>query len=293
MKKLIPLLLCIALLAGCAATYDGPTEEKSVIGTYTVTHYYSFFDWEEEHYTDRAEYSYDIYGNRVRLSEYRDGELQQVTTMRYDENGNEISRVEWDYTGLIPLPSHRREMTYDDQNRILTWVSKNGWGIEEGRSTYVYDDANHTMTWSNSESDRTIYYYDENGLELRAVSTGVGGSYETIHEYDDRGNRIGWTSTKDGANFGSYEARFDEQNRQIWGGQYDEYGNLVSQTTYVYDDEAHTKTIHRPDGWIRVEYCTPDGRPYLIEDFDENGKLTMRQTYEYLHIQVPADRKEQ
>ena len=39
MKKLICLLLCILLLAGCAETYDGPVESKTVLSSVQTTYY--------------------------------------------------------------------------------------------------------------------------------------------------------------------------------------------------------------------------------------------------------------
>ena len=44
MKKLFSLLLAVLLLAGCAATYDGPTTTVPRLTEYTVDHYYAFFD---------------------------------------------------------------------------------------------------------------------------------------------------------------------------------------------------------------------------------------------------------
>ena len=279
MKKLLPLLLCL-LLCGCAATYDGPTEGKYVLSEYEVRH--SVFGIES---TDRYVYSYDIYGNRVREMEYNDEGLEYVTKLRYDENGNEISRVEWDHTGLIPLPDSRREATYDDQGRILTSIYFDGWGRETSRSTYTYDDENLTYTWQNDSGDHQLYYLDAEGRELRVVGS---SGYETVYEYDDRGNRTGWTSYHEGIRCERYEARYDEQDRQVWGGRYDETGTLESETEYIYDDEAHTKTTRRPDDRTRIEYYAADGRLILIEDYDETGEITMIQQYYYREILVPA-----
>ena len=38
MKKLISLFLCILLLTGCAATYDGPTESKTLLSKILTTY---------------------------------------------------------------------------------------------------------------------------------------------------------------------------------------------------------------------------------------------------------------
>ena len=286
MKKLFALVLCVLLLAGCAATCDGPTETTQVLSEYEVRHYYSFSD---ETWTDRNTYAYDIYGNRVRELAYDNGELVQETRRKYDERGNEIAETVIDHEGWIPLIERRTKRTYDEQGRCLSYANYNMWGIKKGETTYTYDDEANTMTWSNGVGDSVTYYYDENGLQLRDVSN---DGYETVYQYDDRGNRIGWTSTKDGKFFSRYEAGYDEQSRQIWGILYNENGAQESKTTYTYDDEAHTKTIGRADGGIRIEYYDSEGRRHLIEDYDAEGKLTMVQQYFYQDIRIPANGEE-
>ena len=286
MKKLICLCLCVLLLAGCAATYDGPTEAKPMLTEYTVDNYYSFFDGEEVHHTNRTVYAYDIYGNRVREMEYRDGELADVTNYRYDEKGRQISRTIWDRSGWFPKFVSRTRRTYDEQDRSLSYESYNFWGRVESGSYYSYDDEARTRTYRDENGEiAQITWFDEDGNELRQVS----GEYETVYEYDDRGNRIGWVSYENGVPGDRYEARFDEQNRKIWGGRYDANGQLTSQTEYLYDDEQYTMSYVKNDGGRRVEYYHPDGRLHAVEDYEADGSLTMLQRYYYRDILVPAE----
>ena len=285
MKKLLSLLLCILLLAGCApTTYDGPTQTVPRLTEYTVDHYYAFFDWEEQHYTSRTVYAYDIYGNRVREMEYRDDELQSVTNLKYDERDNEISRTVWDHSGWLPRYEGRTEQTYDDQNHQTSYIHYNFWGRQDSGSWYTYDDEARTRTWKNDSGDTQTTWFDENGNEIRQTVD----EYETVFHYDDQGNQIGWESYQNGQLIDRYEARYDDLNRQIWGGRYDANGTLTSQTEYVYDDAQGIKTYHKNDGGKRVEYFHGDGRPYKIEDYDADGKLTMLQRYYYQDILVPA-----
>lgn len=284
MKKLLSLLLGILLMTGCAATYDGSTVEKPVLSEHTVQYYSNFFGSTDMLYTTRATYAYDIYGNMVRTQEYRDGELESVTSLRYDDRGNLISETTWDHTGWVPLISRREKRTYDDRNRLLSSVTYNFWGCQTGGSWYTYDDETRTRVWTNGEGDIQTTWFDKNGYALREVSD----VYETVYEYDDRGNRTGWVSYKDGALSDSYRVRYDDQNRQIWGAHYDASGNLRSESEYSYDDEAHTMTHRRPDGQVRCEYYLPDGRLSRIEDYNTEGDISLIQKYTYRDIRIPA-----
>ena len=288
MKKLISLLLCILLLSGCAATYDGPTESERVLTQYSVRRTSLLRDTFE---TTRSVYSYDMNGNRVRCMDYdEEGELDSVENMRYDDRGNQISSVYWDHSGWIPYMDHRVKKTYDDQNRVTRWTSYNMWGLKIAETTYTYDDEAHTKTWENGEGEWVIYYYDENGLQLRDYSEGAAGTIETVYSYDERGNRIGWVSTMNGQPHSRYEARYDEEDRLIWGALYDETDTMTHETTYTYD--RNTMTITKPGGGTRVEYYNEDGSLSSIVDFDEDGELYMEQWYTYREIRVPAGREE-
>ncbi len=283
MKKLI--CLCLLLLAGCAATYDGPTEAKPMLTEYTVDQYYSFFDGEVIHHTNRIVYAYDIYGNRVREMEYQDGELTEVTNMKYDDRGNEISRTDWDRSGWLPKLSNRTRQTYDAQSRILTYETLNFWGRVVSGSYYSYDDEARTRTYRNESGEiLQITWFDEQGNDIRQTA----GEYETVYEYDDRGNCIGWQSYKDGKPYDRYEADYDEQDRQVRGRRYDAAGNLTSETEYVYDEELSTKSYSKNDGGRRVETYHADGRLHAVEDYEADGSLTMLQRYYYQDILVPA-----
>lgn len=285
MKKLFSILLVLLLLTGCAATYDGPTAEKPMLTEYTVDHYYSVFDWEETHYADRTVYAYDIYGNRVREMDYRNNELQSVTNFKYDDRGNEISRTTWDRSGWLPRFGSRIQRTYDEQDRILSYVNRNFWGRVVSGSYYRYDDENRIRTYTNEHGEvLQTTWYDENGNDIRQTA----GEAETVYEYDDRGNLLGWTSCKNGVPTERYEAVYDEQDRQILGIRYDGAGNLTHRTEYIYDDERNTMSYVKNDGGRRIEYYHADGRLHMIEDYDADGDLTMLQRYYYRDILIPV-----
>ena len=284
MKKLTALALCFLLLCGCAATYDGPTESISVLTEHSADHYYAYFDEASVHFTNRYVFAYDLYGNQVRYMEYRDDALQAITNSRYDERGNQISSTEWDHSGWFPKFSGRTKRTYDEQGRVLTYESFDFWGRVVSGSYYSYDDENGIRTCrdENGEIEQTTWY-DDRGLNLRETA----GEYETVYEYDAHGNRTGWVSYKNGQLYDRYEARYDDRGRQIYGARYDAGGTRTSRTEYIFDDESHTMTYTKSGGGKRIEYYYPDGRPSLIEDYNEDGSLSMVQRYYYQDIQVP------
>ena len=284
MKKLLAIFLTILLLSGCAATYDGPTESKYVLTEYEVHH--TVFDTID--YTNRSQYAYDIYGNRVREMEYQDDELESVVNRKFDHRGNCIREVYWDHSGWLVRFERRVEKTFDEQDRLLSYVVYDLFGRTQSQTHYTYDDESGTRITKDESGIIQTAWLDENGNEIREVA----GEYETVYEYDERGFLTGWISYQNGALLDSYKARYDEQGRQIWGGRYNANGELESQTRWEYDDEAHTCTTYRPNDRVRIEYYDADGRLHYIEDYDDEGTISMVQRYYYTEIQVPADGKE-
>lgn len=284
MKKILSLLLALLLLSGCAATYDGPTKGEYVLVENSRT---SYFD-DRISYTQRTTYAYDIHGNIVEEKRYWGGELDTVSSYRYDDWGNRISERHWDHSGLIPLPKSSSKTTYDDQNRILTAIYYNAWGQENYRLTYTYDDEANSYTCADSTGTPNIYYLNENGKIVRLLQESLGLHYERIYEYDDRGNHIRTTTYEEGKPYSRFERHFDDQNRQIWEGDYDAAGNLEREISYEYDDVAHTMTIHHSWG-THYSYYDPDGRIYLTEEYDLDGSLSDVIQYTYQQIQVPAE----
>ena len=286
MKKLLCLMLCIILLTGCAATYDGPTAQKPILTEYTVDLYYNHFGREHQHDTKRTVYAYDIYGNLVKSMEYQNDELTYVTKRRYDDRGNEIARTVWDHTGWFPKLSDRIRRTYDGQNRLLTSERLTLLGTVESGSYYSYDDETGTETYRNEDGEVLhVSWYDEKGRVIRQTAE----ECETVYDYDDRGNCTGWTSYKNGAFYDRYEAVYDDRDRQILGTRYDAAGTVTNQTEYVYDDDTGTKSYQKSDGGRRVEVYDTDGRVHSIVDYDSEDNISMIQRYYYRDILVPAE----
>ena len=179
MKKLICLCLCLLLLAGCAATYDGPTEAKPMLTEYTVDQYYSFFDGEVIHHTNRIVYAYDIYGNRVREMEYRDNELQIVTNLKYDDRGNCIGWQSY----KDGKPYDRYEADYDEQDRQVRGRRYDANGQLTSETEYVYDEELGTKSYSKNDGGRRVETYHADGRLHAVEDYEADGSLTMLQRY--------------------------------------------------------------------------------------------------------------
>lgn len=282
MKKLLPLLLCAALLAGCAQTYDGPTVQRSVLCRIASTYYDNSDD---STISSKTEYTYDIYGNIAQTVEYMDDEPVSKSVSRYDAAGRLLNQTDYDLTGWFPTRISTDKYTYDDQGRITSTTHRHGFETET--VTYTYDDEARTQTITLPDGSVVVQYHDEQGRAVRSECTAANGDtsaeeferredgqwlrvryyqngiLETIAEYtyDDQGRLLTWTETADGETHTVFRYEYGARY-QI---RYNEDGSKVS-------------TSYRDDGKIQ----------YIVHS-DAHGKVTEDSYYYYTDIQVPAE----
>jgi len=279
MKKLLSLLLCLLLLAGCAETYDGPTAVKRVCTAMEMTVYNP--DGSESH-GYREEYAYDIYGNRVQVLSFLGDQADTKAIIRYDENGNVLREDIYDRT-WHPFPAYTYTYTYDDRGRQTSSTNRQGW--EKFTYTTVYDDEamtrtvtaygsvaidylndrGHCMRTKQSFSDGRIVLteYDRNpDGTLLSTRTYEGGTLtsETVCTYDDQGRILTQTKTEGGVSTLLFS----------W-----EYGEGYETMTYA--DGSSSTIVYNPDGTMKWQYRT-----------DPNGRLSHETYYDYTEIKVPA-----
>ena len=127
MKKLISLLLCLLLLAGCAETYDGPTESKAVLSKILTT-YYDPTGGDSQY--SRTDYAYDIYGNQVMELEYgirshdEEAEPHLKTLRSFDKHGNITRQRQYDVSGLFPKKLVDIRYEYDEKGRMTAHLDQ-------------------------------------------------------------------------------------------------------------------------------------------------------------------------
>lgn len=280
MKKLLPLLLSLLLLAGCATTYDGPTVEKEVLSEVEYTYYDQNGNITAYGST---KYAYDIYGNVAQTIEYMNDEPVRRTDCRYDEADNIIKQTDYDLGGWFPKRVNTAVYTYDDQGRLTSSTHRQG--FEKSTVTYAYDDENRTQTATLSDGSQTVQYRDEAGLYFCSEHTAangdvlrnetersedgrrqtnryyVNGVLETVTEYtyDDQGRLLTWTETENGETHTVFRYEYGE-NYDI---RCDEDGSKIT-------------TSYRDDGKIQ----------YVLRT-DAHDNITEDTYYRYTEIQIP------
>ena len=284
MKKLLPLLLFLLLLAGCAETYDGPTEPSSVCSR-AESIYYDRDGQISQQYLE--EYAYDIHGNRSVIREYsispitdeKDPTLK--TVLRYDERGNVIRQTQYDVSGWFPRKICDNRYTYDDQGRMIRSTH-----TEEPDTVITYDDGANTrttscngntiveylnergwvmsndQTFSDGRHCRDEYERDPDGrlLSIRSYEGGVLSS-ELVYTYDDQGRSLTMTKIEDSVSTLLYG----------W-----EYGKDWERM--FYSDGTCSTVVYHEDGTMKRQYHT-----------DADGHLSWETFYYYTEIQVPAE----
>ncbi len=281
MKKLLMLLLCL-LLTGCAQSYDGPTVEARVL----LQQEFFDVDGEERTCTFLVVNSYDVYGNLARTSTQRKDYLEVVTNYRYDDQGRERSATTWETRWGIPIFRKQVNTTYDDQNRMVRQTVQPLAFWEGYHNDYTYADGVTTMTRTDRDGNQTLCW-EEHTDDQGRISKNVYEDYTYHYHYDDAGNRI-------------REERMDDARVTYWTDRtYDDQGRMLSQSypstdgtlrthRWVYDDEVHTVTLYRWDGYVTVEHYNEYGENYYTAKYNDRGVLTGEDWNTYGVIQVPT-----
>ena len=280
MKKLLSITLCLLLLTGCAATYDGPTESKSVLASTEE----SYIDDEGNVYeTLWTEYSYDIHGDLAMEITSRNDEPSLRTVYRYYEDGSMKSCTQYDLSGWFPRMILRGKYTYDDQGRQTSLVQWHGWEKREQFTTY--DDENHTVT-TEFTGGRTVAYLDEDGRGLRS-ETEYDSGHTFLVENEYQGQTHITRYYQNGVLDTISEITYDEEGRTLtWYQTKDGKRELVQSWEY---GEGYKTDYYAPIGRTITTGYNEDGTIKAIVETDEHDHITRRIIYRYTDILVPAE----
>ncbi len=284
MKKLLSILLCLLLLAGCAETYDGPTESKAVLSTIQTAYY----DTEtENHQYGRTEYAYDIYGNQSIELDYRlhsfdeKQEPYRKTVRTYDKNGNCIRQRQYDTSGWFPRKLADIRYKYDDRGRMISHQDKLD---PQFCWTAVYDDEAHTMTCTYAHAV-SVSYFDENGWTIRQETTFQNGETSAIiNEFRADGQRVSVRYEESGTvTLHSYT--YDDQGRVVTMSETTDDGTRV---LFRYEYGEKHKTQYNLDGTKIVTTYNDDGSIHYFYHTDSADRVTQDGMYYYTEILVPV-----
>ena len=287
MKKRISLLLCLLLLTGCAATYDGPTESKTVPSQILTTHYDP--ETGDSRYS-RTDYAYDIYGNQSMELEYgirsHDEEAKpHLKTLRsFDENGNIIRQRQYDVSGLFPKKLVDVRYEYDDQGRLTATTHRPGEAWDN--DTTVYDDEARTRTYIG-HNGTAIDYMNELGWVIRTEQVFSDGR-AVLTEYDRRpdGQIAAMRDFENGVLKNETVITYDDQGRMLT------LSNIVDGVSepglrWEYGED-YTKCFDS-SGCITVTGYNPDGSKDYIQVIDAQDQVITLTLYHYTEIQVPIE----
>lgn len=299
MRKMAFILLLL-VLTGCApkkeepqfvntATHQEFLENGIIAGT---SDYYAPVDDRGlvtgvEEYTNgvltfRSSFSYDPFGNIIRVTEERDGTTK---TSEYkntlDEKGRILRQEVWTEGTMVSFEEH----SYDHKGKETRHHSSLWNEIEQSTDwrtyTMEYDRKGNLVRkelhWNFN--DEYILWEYENGQCIRQTSfqeeTGLVTEKQE-NTYDKNGNQTGTTHHNPVTDKVTerWEYTYDEQGRCILETRYGKTGEPESYREYVYDDEKRTMTS--------TPYHTK-GMLHQSQDvyhYDEYGNEILRERYE-------------
>lgn len=188
--------------------------------------------------------TYDDDGNLIRQETWQDGVLTATMDYTYDANGSRTSSVQ-------------NSLTYP------------GGGITY-ETVYNPDGTTASMkvTTADAGTSLTEYLYDENGNEIRSVTTNESGVVlsETNSSYND-----------DGKITVSVDTYYNDDGtpRETSSAEYTWEGNI--RTTHVSGD---------PDSYSVIEY--DEAGNMIRSEIYSGGKLMTSQSCTYVQVEVPA-----
>ena len=311
MKKMILMILCLLLLAGCTGntlpdTTEG-TEHTHTPGTQwdrdAVSHWHLCECGEK---LDTAEHTltedvctvcgsevwvmdgsadvcnYNEYGEMVRWSSY-DGAgtvmADWVYEFEYDENGNMLSCDTFEQGVLMEESEYTTESGMSVLTKSTSYYDDGSWFVNE------YDEIGNVTTLLSYDAEGNLVL--EGHYEFKTDAEGASYNSKSTEHYDD-GTRSVAEYNEYGDNISRilYDADGNVEVEEIYEWEYDEEGNWLFGKTYengVLTKEITFATGQDDYGWWTypetvVEYFEDGSR--TVSKYDVNDELISEITYD-------------
>lgn len=209
--------------------------------------------------TGKSVYEYDKKGNKIKSTEYSDGEIVRTYSYTYDENGNVLTQ-----TILYESSSSETVITYtyDENGRVNSKLTVDTWLEDKGKlEEYTYDERGNVIatqtTYDDAEPEAITreYTYDDNGNIVKCIRGEEGQTYIDEYTYDENGNVLiqidGGDKYREAI---CYEYEYDDNNNCIKKTEYEaETGKILGVDEYVYNKNNNLiKTVMKTDSY-RIE----------------------------------------
>jgi YD repeat-containing protein len=325
--RILCLLLCAVLLAGCVPSQSGNRSFSAVSevqvtrndnGKTTVSSLH--YDTEKNTLTvvdgkRSFVFAFDGNGNLLSRREYLGEKEQGYTENTYDEKGRLVSSRSYSAGSdimCVASSSGKREFTYDE-NGNLTKESSYRDDRLTGELFYRPDGTLSKQIqypYGFGEGDTDTSVYDEEGkiLTLRRIRYGKDDS-GVDYIYDDQGRLIK-EENYDGSQKASTMYLYDGQGNLVEKRHIDYSGNQASHL-YTYDERGNLlSSRYSPDGedsgykWsydeenrvVTMQTSYSDGWGRKDWTYDKNGLVATRTvgdtvytyTYKYTDVKVPG-----
>ncbi len=302
MKRLIPLLLLLALLTGCggnAPKESTPTTEptqptQALVTVECVTGLVSTYEGGEQTATFRYEadgihFAPDTTGSRYET--VCDPEGKDIYALSYNDENILIYRI---------------EHTYDEAGNLVEWLNYDTVDDEvASRTTHIYDEQGREIkTTTNYRNDIPGGYcefiYDANGHITSRIYTNREGvsTWNYTYTCDDSGRIVTCTTF--------YPLNNNSNHEQLgyYTLSYDDAGRITAQrwtethrSMFVYSDYFYT---YNEAGFLtsyRKVYADGEVDDSVIYNYDSNNRLVSIEdlvegstaTFVYSELTLPAD----
>ena len=146
----------------------------------------------------REETVYDENGNKVKETNFYEGEYISHLEYRYTSSGKIEFEALYKKTGL----SHKTEYTYDSKDRLIEVTNYNSNG--NSRTTYAYDSKDRLIEvkiYDSNGNSRTTHTYNNRGDKIQTeVYKNNAFDYKFTYKYDIRGNLLSWNKCDEDGN---------------------------------------------------------------------------------------------